>query len=176
MAASGQHDNPADGSIVYHEHPAPSLMVKRRIREATDECAKLARARARDPAAHGQLTPQIRAIAAARNFARTQHGPAQRVALVDVRTAYLSMGASCILLAERADRPKEPPRGERLKAKRSSVPGVYWDEGPSHLGKRRWRARVWTGETSKHLGHFLTEEEAGAAVEAFKAQRKLAAA
>jgi len=174
MAASQQHDTPDEGSTattaVHHEHPAPSVMVRRRVREASDQCVKLAHSRIRDPAAPGQLNSQIRTLASARAYARTQHGPARAVALFDVRGAYLSMGASCILLAERADRPAELPRGEKLTAKRSRFPGVYWDGGPKGLDKR-WRARVRTGKTFKHLGYFATEEEADAAVRAFRAEQ-----
>lgn len=114
--------DPPDGDVVF------SYMVRQRIREATAETHSLVVERLRQATRQGGaaspsgLAAEVRAISAAMAGARTSHGAQKARALLDVRAAYLAVAVSCIILAERATRPDELPRGSKSQTTKYRSP------------------------------------------------------
>lgn len=116
-AASEQHGEQHDPE---DNEPVWTYVIRHRIRVTCEEAHAVLMSRLRDAKRQGGaasdsgLAAEIRELAKAKQFARTQHGPARDVAHGHIRRAYLAIAASAMILAERATRPAEAPkRGER---------------------------------------------------------------
>lgn len=101
-----QYDDEVRPKVVF------SLMIRQRVREASQQVHDLVVQRMRDatrpdgPATWPGLEAEVREIA------RVQVAHAQKKAQDgDVRAALVALGATAILLAEQVDRPDEPKRG-----------------------------------------------------------------
>lgn len=109
---AGESNEDRDG-IVF------SFQSRQRIRDTAREVHalvtdRLRRARRQGAAASpASFAGEVRAVHRAIQHARTQHGPARDVANSDVRECWKALAASAIILAERATRPPELPRGQK---------------------------------------------------------------
>lgn len=109
---AGETDEDHDG-IVF------SFLARQRIREASREvhASVMERLRAAkrqgSAASPGSFAGEVRAVHRAIEFARTQHGAARDAAMGQVRACWIALAASAIILAERATRPEELPRGKK---------------------------------------------------------------
>jgi hypothetical protein len=130
MGAAREHQN--DDHVATEEEVDGvvfSFMLRQRIREASQEAhghvvERLRHARRQgSAAAPGSMAAEIQALVRAQRFAATQHGPAHNSAQGHVRSCYMAIAASAIILAERATRPeRELPRGLKSSTDRYSAP------------------------------------------------------
>ena len=122
MTALRQHKAAEKDEVVF------SFMVRQRIRETGQEVHALVVERIRAAARQGAaatppgLAAEIRAVARLQDEARRQHGPVKTATMGEIRICYLAIATSAIILAERATRPGELPRGLKSSTKKYKAP------------------------------------------------------
>jgi hypothetical protein len=114
--------DPPDGDVVFSFH------ARQRIRKTSAEAHALVVDRLRHSTKQGSaatpagLAQEVVRLHLTIKASRTAHGPAHTATMERVRTCYLEVAASALILAERATRPDELERGAKSSTEKYQTP------------------------------------------------------